>query len=75
MRTLHKLLDVQDIILKLYNSTFVLVEITVVGCRENSDDSWKLIMSKPFIHSKTFSLCLMSPDDRNQFIFLEKVPA
>lgn len=65
-----ELLDVQGIALKdqpnksylkFNNSSFVVVDIAVVGGRENSDDYWEFRRAVPFVHFVAIKLSLVSP--------------
>jgi hypothetical protein len=59
--------------LKFDDGAFVVVEIAVIRSRENGDNCWKFLSSRPFIHFEPVSLSLMSTYDRNNFVFLKKL--
>ena len=59
-----ELLDVQSIVLKFYEGTLVIVDITIIRGTEYSDDSWEVGLSIPFVHFVSLDLGLMGSDYR-----------
>ena len=47
--------------LELDDCPLVVVEIAVVGSREDGDDSWELFLPSPVVHLEPVGLSLMSP--------------
>jgi hypothetical protein len=72
MRRGVELLYVDLLSFELYNRSFIVVHITVVGSREDSDDHRESLFLVPFMHFISFKLCLMSSDHREKVVLLEE---
>lgn len=70
MLVLQKLLNIKSIVFEFDDGTLVIVEITVIGRREDSDDGGELLLSAPVVHLEAVSLGLMGSDDGKKSIFL-----
>lgn len=57
-----ELLDVQSVAFELDDGAFVVVNITVVRSREDSNDYGKLSWSIPFVHLIAIELSFMGSD-------------
>lgn len=57
---------------EFYDCALVVIEVTVVGSREDGDNSRKLLLPAPMIHLKSIRLSLMSSNNRQQSIFTQK---
>lgn len=71
MRWVVKLLDIQGVILELYDCSFIIVSVAVIRCGENRYDLWKTF-TLPIEHLKSFDLNLVSSYKRKQLIFSQK---
>ena len=57
--------------IKFNNSSFISINITIIGCRKNGNNCRKILHPIPFIHFITFNLCFMSSN--NKIICFKKV--
>lgn len=73
MRGAVELSDVHDIVFVLENGGLVVVDIEVVGCREDGHDTGESSCSGLSIHSVTSILGFVSSDDRQEVVFLEEI--
>lgn len=79
MRAVDELLDIETVILKSSHSyfkfddcAFVVVKVTIIGGRKDGDNWGELFGSRPFVHFESFSLSLMSSDDRQNAVLFEE---
>ncbi len=54
-------------------STFVVVDITVVGSGENCDHCRKVLLSVPLVHFVAFDLGLVSSDQREELVAIHEL--
>lgn len=62
-----KLLNIQRVIFELNNCAFVVIGVTVVWSREDSDQLWETF-TFPIAHLEPFELHLMCSDQGQQII-------
>ena len=63
-----ELLDIQGVRFKLDDCSFVIVDITVIRCRENSYDNREFLSTIPLVHLVAIKLSLVRPQNREQFV-------
>jgi hypothetical protein len=66
------LLDVQRIVLELDDRALVVVDVSVVRCRENCDYCWEFGGTVPFVELVAIELGLVGSDDTKQLVALEE---
>ena len=59
--------------IKFNNSSFISINITIIGCRKNGNNCRKILHPIPFIHFITFNLCFMSSNNRQKIICLKEL--
>lgn len=64
---------VKDFYIKLYDCSFVVVSVTVVGSRKNGDHQRKIVVLVPFVHFEAFELGFMSSDDSEKLICIQEI--
>jgi len=73
MVSVVELLYIECVVLKLNNSSFVVVHIAIVGCTENSDHNWEIRTAIPTVHLVPFYLSFMRSDNGDKTILLQKL--
>ena len=53
-------------------SAFVIIEVTIIGCREDGYNCWEFLGSRPFVHLESLSLGFVGPYYRYDSSFFEK---
>lgn len=53
--------------------TFIVVKVAIIWRWKYCYHSWELFLSSPMIHFKSISLCLMSSNNREKRILLQKL--
>ena len=69
---LTELTNVHDIVLVLQDSSLVVVNIKVVGRREDGHDRWESGRACLSVHSVTRVLSLVCANDRKQVVLFEE---
>ena len=68
-----ELLDVESIVLELYEGALVVVDVAVVGCRENRDHCREVGLAVPLVHLVALDLGLVRADYGEQVVVIEKL--
>jgi len=72
MLRIIELLNIQGIVLKFDHGSFIVVDVAVVGGREDGDDDREVGVAVPAVHLVAIELGLVRPDDRDQVVALEE---
>lgn len=58
---------------KLDDSTFVIVDVTIVRSGKDSNDNREFRRTIPFVHFVTIKLSFMSSQNRKEFVFMKEL--
>lgn len=70
MRSIVVLLNVEGVVLKFDYCSFVVIDITVVGCGKHCDDCGELGLAVPFVQLVAVELSFVSADDGKKLVSL-----
>lgn len=73
MRSAVELSDVHDIVLVLEHGGFVVVDIEIIGCREDGHDTGETRCPSLSIHSVTSILSFVGANNREKVVLLEEI--
>ena len=70
MRCVIELLDIESVLLELYYSSLVIIDIAIVRSTKYSDYCREFLCTVPFMHLVSIELSFMCAQNREQLVFV-----